>query len=395
MAVIERTHQSYVSKVTNSLGGVCIGLILFIASFPVLFLNEGKAVANDKATNFARANTIPIACTPLSTENEGKLVAAMGCNVTGQQVFTDAFGFSSNALQYTYAVEVYQWIETETQTKSSKKDSVGGGTTTVTVTDWTYAKGWKSDLINSAAFHTMATYPCSTQNNNQQCINPTSVSIPPTHGGPVIQTAPHVMIGAIEIPQNLVTQLATDQARMTLTPPGGLSVQGSTTLYKSCKLANNCPQTCTSNGAYSTPCVGDERIVYTANTATTGSFLAEQAGNTITAFQSPTTGSGLIGPYVQSGTVSASTFLDEKSASDTVFAYIIRAVGFAMSWLGLYMIGGPLTVAPDIVPCIGPMFSGMIGCVLCTLTFIMGAAFALVSTVPMIESSSNTRFISE
>ena len=49
MATTVTTHESWGSRLGNSLKGILAGLVIFVLAFPVLFWNEGRTVHRAKA----------------------------------------------------------------------------------------------------------------------------------------------------------------------------------------------------------------------------------------------------------------------------------------------------------------------------------------------------------
>lgn len=365
MAVVEVTHQSFISRMCNSVFGVCCGLAIFLVSFPILFLNEGTAVANDKvspqhihrspyiltspveqATNWARSNYVPVACAPINHANDNKLVSGFGCAVSGHQYFVDNFNTTAYGLSFSSTIEMYQWIETELRTQTTTKNTVGGGTTTTTVTDWTYSKGWSSSTIDSATFTShQATTPCSAQNNGNPCVNPTPAVTLSGAGSPPV-FARDVNAGDFRIPDFALPSVATEVGSVLLNASAPYIKADRNILYRP---YTNPP------GSPNSPQVGDIRVTYFVGTAAYASFVGQQAPSEfIYAF---TANKDIVpfGPYFSDGNVTASQFFDRKAAQDHLLVYVVRIIGWIMAVGGLYMISGPLAVAPDIVPCIGPM----------------------------------------
>ncbi|MFT5126231.1 MAG: hypothetical protein ACI97B_004887, partial [Verrucomicrobiales bacterium] len=48
MAFTETTHTSYFSRIKNAFAGIVIGLIMFVAAFPLLWWNEGNSLKTIK-----------------------------------------------------------------------------------------------------------------------------------------------------------------------------------------------------------------------------------------------------------------------------------------------------------------------------------------------------------
>ena len=73
----EVTDQSWFSRIGGSIKGVLVGLILFVAAFPVLFWNEGRAVKTARSLTEGAAAVIEVSADAPDPGNEGKLVVAI------------------------------------------------------------------------------------------------------------------------------------------------------------------------------------------------------------------------------------------------------------------------------------------------------------------------------
>lgn len=135
--------------------------------------------------------------------------------------------------------------------------------------------------------------------------------------------------------------------------------------------------------------IGDRRLQFSATSADFISALGMQVPGSV-----PIPGGrdlarvGLLAPYKSGGltfppcgTRSTSTFrammistadlfkaLDSEASALTI---VFRILLFILLFVAYNLIGGPLSVAPDIIPCIGPFFSGIVGCVVGIMAFFL------------------------
>ena len=58
MAVTETTTIGWGSRLGASLKGIVVGLVLFVAGFPLLFWNEGRAVTATKTNEEGAASVV-------------------------------------------------------------------------------------------------------------------------------------------------------------------------------------------------------------------------------------------------------------------------------------------------------------------------------------------------
>ena len=77
-SVTEQTDISWFSRIGSSLSGILVGLLLFMAAFPLLFWNEGRAVRRYKTLQEGGGATVSISAESVQAANDGKLVHLAG-----------------------------------------------------------------------------------------------------------------------------------------------------------------------------------------------------------------------------------------------------------------------------------------------------------------------------
>lgn len=137
---------SYGSNIKNSFTGALLGLILFVASFFVLWKNEGHNVEQIAKANYANQNAVVASVDKADRNNDNKLVQLSGKAQT-DAVLTDGIVSLPKAFALKRNVEMYQWDE---QVKTEKKDEIGGGTTETKT--YKYVKVWSDMEIDSQDF---------------------------------------------------------------------------------------------------------------------------------------------------------------------------------------------------------------------------------------------------
>lgn len=145
----EVSHRSYGNKLCEACGCAVVGLLVFAASGPLIWYNEGRAVYTAKAIAAGARSVVEAPCAPIDPAFEGRLVH-MSCAIEGLESFTllhGALTVNATAFLQTEA-QMYQWVERSAT--SSRKDALGGGTTTTTT--YTYARDWAAHAIDSSAF---------------------------------------------------------------------------------------------------------------------------------------------------------------------------------------------------------------------------------------------------
>lgn len=90
--------------------------------------------------------------------------------------------------------------------------------------------------------------------------------------------------------------------------------------------------------------------------------VARQRGKELVAFHAQA-GDDIYMAY--SGLLSPKEAFDRAHAANSMRTWVLRGVGWAVMAVGLSLIGGPLTVAPDVIPCVGWIASSIVSAGLC------------------------------
>ena len=138
----ETTKISYWGNIKNSLSGLIFGIVLFLASFVVLWMNEGHNVTQLATASFVDKTAIEISAEKADRANDGKLIQVSG-NATTDTTLTDKIISVPNTFVLKRNVEMYQWEE---DVKTDTKDEMGGSTTETKT--YSYEKVWSSHEID-------------------------------------------------------------------------------------------------------------------------------------------------------------------------------------------------------------------------------------------------------
>ena len=320
------SNESWFTRIKNAIVGVLIGIIIFIASFPVLFLNEGRAVKTAQSLAEGAKSVVSISSDKVDSGNEKKLVHLTGLAETKETLTDPVFNVSEEkAIKLIRRVEMYQWKETK---KSKSKKQTGGGTKTETT--YSYNKVWSDDVINSNNF-----------NKSQQYRNP---SKKPYSGE--VEAAKEVTLGGFTLSASLIDKIITES-------PVRVSAD---TLPA--ELKNNL--TVSNNKYYlgdnpSSPQIGDTRISFEVVKPEKVSIISRQIGNT---FEPYKTKAGDTIERLEIGEVSADTMFKNALEENNLWTWIVRAIGFLLMLVGLNLIFGPIAVLADVIPFIGNLVGG-------------------------------------
>jgi hypothetical protein len=307
---------------------VLVGLVLFVVSFPVLFLNEGNSVTTAKSLEEGRGAVVSVAADNVAPTNAGKLVHLNGEATTTETLSDGDFGVSANAIKLIRDVEMYQWAE---EKKSETKKKLGGGEETVT--KYTYETKWSDRAIDSSDFKDPVGHT-----------NPGEFPVQ-AH----TTTASKVTLGAFTLSGDLVDRLnesaalAVDAARLPAAMQG--KAQAASGGYYL-------------GGNPSSPQIGDTRVSFKVVKPAVVTVVAAQVGDTFEPYQ---TKAGKALSMLRYGTLSADGMIDAAQRENTILTWILRFVGFLCMFFGLTMIFRPIAVFADVIPLFGTLLGAGIG----------------------------------
>jgi hypothetical protein len=331
----ETTSQSWFSRMGQSIGGVIFGIVLFLASFVILWLNEGRAVKTAAALKEGKKMVISVQADKVDPANQGKLVHVSGQGVTTEVLTDPILGLSLVGIELARNVEMYQWTETKS---STTKEKVGGSSETVTT--YTYDTAWSGSPHETSSFKK-----------------------PDGHFNPAMQYksgsshARRVTLGDFILSQSLIGKIGGLQ-EYPLTQekfsgfPGSIrskAMLSSGTLYVG---QNGVPNP-------SSPQVGDYRIKFKVITSPQDiSLVAKQIEKTFEPYMAK---NGREFELLEMGTVSAEKmFLDAENSNRTL-TWILRLVGFLVMAIGLGMVFNPLRTLAAVLPFLGRLVGAGLG----------------------------------
>jgi hypothetical protein len=317
------TNQSWLGRIKDSFKSVLVGLALFIAAFPVLFLNEGRAVKTEKSLEEGQGAVISVQSDAVNPANEQKLVHLSGPAATSETLADAEFGVSANAIKLRRNVEMYQWQEKE----ESKTEKQTGGSEKTTTT-YTYSKEWSDGVVSSADFKEAGHD------------NPESMPYESKE-----EVAEVVTLGAFQLTPALVGQMT--EFEPVQADPAALPEPLKETLKSN-------------DGGYyigvdpKAPQVGDVRITFAAVTPGPVSVVSRQVGNTFEAYHAS---AGMDIEMLERGVHTAQSMFQSALAANTMLTWILRAVGLFLMFIGLVLVFRPLSVLGDVIPLIGSMLA--------------------------------------
>jgi hypothetical protein len=329
--VTEVTRAGWFSRVVGSIRSVLVGLVLFLASFPLLWWNEGRAVQTARSLDEGAGAVVTVQSDKIDPATEGKLVHTSGLARTADILRDEDFGVEQPAVKLVRSVEMYQWVESKT-TETEKK--LGGGEEKKTV--YRYDTEWSATRHDSGGFK-----------------DPAGHSNPIMHVQERTWLAQNVTLGAFTLPPAMVESLGPptpeplgERALAKLTPmlQAIAQVQDGAIILR--------PGASSPSFDPSKPQVGDHRIRFSVVRASDVSLVAQQTGSTFAPYQ---TKAGDPIRLIRPGKLTAEALFQSAVAANETLTWILRAVGFLCMLFGVGMMFRPLVVVADLVPLLGTL----------------------------------------
>lgn len=352
MATTVTVHKSYGSKLGESFKGILGGLLMFIAGFPLLFWNEGRAVSTAKAIDEGEGACVSLESNAkVDPEMNGKLVHLSGKADTQDVLSDDDFGISVKAIRLERDVEMYQWVEHE---KKSEKKNVGGSSD-ITYT-YTYTKEWVSSPVSSGGFKEAG------------------------HDNPVEMEfkgkrtpAANVTFGAFRLNEKQIEQIGGAQPYVFPTNfvprLERVKVQGGTIYVPNAETRGNLLNT---RDVMGQPRIGDMRVTFRAVYPHTISLIAKQKEDS---FVDYTAKNGKKLSYLTDGEQDAASMFATARTNNKILTWILRLVGFLLMFWGLKGVFQPIATLGEVLPFLGTLLNGGISIV----AFLLALPCALVT----------------
>ena len=404
MAVTVTTHQSWGSRLGNSLKGILAGLAVFVLAFPVLFWNEGRTVHRAKALAEGESVCEESPETP-DVALDGKLVHVTAEAVSDETLADDLFPVSVTGIRLRRVVEMYQWEE---DSKSETKKNLGGSTDTVTT--YTYHKRWLDRAEDSSGFqeagHDNPPMPIDDAEVQASAVRlggfelsdavvggiggEKALAFDPGEGGfqPPFPAETAVIGGVVYLRPGL-RQPAQDEGKTAPTnaaPETAADVTAATNAAPesaAAVVATNAAPSAAVPSFATAPEIGDVRVSFRYVPNHTVSVVAKQTGSGLGAFQTKN------GPVllVSDGAKTAEEMFAAAKSANKMIAWLIRLGGFLMMLFGVRMVLGPLEVLADVVPFIGRIVgfgTGLVAAIVAIPCTLVTIAIAWIAYRPVL-----------
>lgn len=358
---VEVEHTSGCTRLCNSfITAFCLGPALILGCCFVLGWNERRAVCDDKAIAEGKEKVVKVGCDS-SMEGHGDLVL-FSCDLQegGLDPLTAEGDFQglipANNTQYVgieVIAEMLQCVE-HVQTVT-KKDNVGGGTTTER--RFTYSTEWRSSHVDSRSFRT------DTSSWRSECgaQNPAWDSRFPTTGKTFV---PEAKVGAFTVHQGFLQGISLNEPLIAASTPDDWQESGGTYTWTSPIPSG----------------IGNVRVNFWGNdwSRPEMTVLGENARGNIGHWTASDSWmcSGFTLGRLKEGFHTIDQFFAALTAEATSITVLFRVLGVVIMWIGFGLLFKPLEVAADCIPFVGPYLgngvSFVTGCITCPMAFCCG-----------------------
>ena len=306
----ETTHSSFGQNIIRSLVGIPVGILLFIASFAVLWLTEGR-------TDWAKfADETHVATPDRAAGFDGQAVSVTGVITSTELLGDPEFVAPGPFIALRRDVEQFAWVESQ----SGRTTNQTGGSSN-TQTTYAYRTDWTANPRPASEFRVPANH------------DNVPLAVPSTR---------------FVAPRAAVASWNLDIANVRLEPD---TVLPPTAILRTGRALEAVP---TGNylflgtGTPDAPHLGDVRV----------RFTALRNGTVVTAFGQARAGS--INPLNVDGTSWLRVLSGERAqaiealaAEYTATGWIGRIVGFLMMWIGMLLFLGPVSTFLNVLPFLG------------------------------------------
>lgn len=298
------------SNVNTGTGGQAQKIVFAVFSLPIflvlaglLWWSESRTVAIKQSLEEGESKFITVNSAAIEDANNRKLVHVSGLAASEEALTDPRFKTISatNSLKLERRVEMYQWKETKHESGSSTTSTHSRSVS------YEYDEVWSQKVIDSSGFH------------ESGHDNPGSM---PVKGWE--EYARNPKLGAFEITRNLINKIGNEQ----LIPPDTTDgLEGSRIVGNNLYYGSNPSY---GNGPFNSANIGDIRISFYAQMPEEITVIAEQSGNSLTAY---TTSNGETIEMVNRGNVTAESMF----GGEHIFQFI--KVWFVRLFIWLFLFG--------------------------------------------------------
>ncbi|MBE6244043.1 MAG: hypothetical protein E7108_00770 [Bacteroidales bacterium] len=368
MAYTEVTRTGYGTRLKNSLGGVLIGILMFIGGTILLWWNEGRAVKTSDMLKEGQKNYVEMENPAVkSPDMEGQLVHAVALATTTDSLSDGTFNVGAVAVKLHRTVEYYQWIEHE---KTVKKDKIGGAQETTHT--YTYSKEWTGSPVISGEFKDPDYQALNFVYQNLEDASSAAENV--SFGAYRLNSS---QVGsfhneqpmAVTLDEDLTKQMdkaARDNARAFLTRGGLLDL-----VPDSAAIVHTQGNVVYIGRNPNVPEVGDVRITFTKDMPSKVSLIAKVIGDTFTYYKAK---NGYKLDLLYMGENTAEEMFDSEHATNKMILWLLRILGVIIIIAGLRSI---VSIVPTLLKVL-PFLGGIVETGLGLVCGILGLVWSLI-----------------
>ncbi|MFO0579434.1 MAG: TMEM43 family protein [Polyangia bacterium] len=423
------TEQGLGSNILESIKGVAVGGLLFLVSFIILWMNEGRVDLSEVAKK-----SVEVKADSVDNGASGKFISVTGPLRAEGKVADPELLNPTDFLRINRRVEMWAWIE-KSSTKTKKK--LGGKkekTTTVT-----YSKGWTDSPDSPSEMehpegHENPSLPIRSDHFaadkafvGAYAFNAGEASMP---SGEDVTLTPEMLKGqgadaAADKPAEGGTDAAAagdekkaepadgDKAgeakddaaadekpakkgkkkrqgrKVKKAPAGPSKTEVQQAERKATAIARRKPETYTivdggkylfrGSGSYDAPQIGDVRISYTAlKPGSTATLFGLLEGSEVKPYISKKDDDTRVYRVLNGSRDEA---LKSLKAEHKAVGWMLRIVGFLCMWIGLMLFFGPINALLDIVPFLGSAGRVLIGIAMLPVSIVLSSVTILLSII--------------
>lgn len=345
---------------------ICVAPLIILGSCFLLGWNERRAVCSDRAISAGENTVTEIGCTNVNEATGSLVMLACDIQKAGLPSFSPGGDFGGS-FQFTGVglrsdAEMLQCVETEHD--ETHKDKGGGGGTT-TIKTYTYSTEWKSEYVNSRNFNSKGR---SSSNFARNCghDNPNWPGGLPRSGP---QYAKSMKLGDGGFTTSLTSSVPLDTPLFgDKTPPHGWQLAGS-------QFESITWETDRNTG------IGRVRASFYGNdwTHPEATLLGQNNNGNVVPWTAPDSWlcSGFELNKLKMGSLTRAQLFQSLRDENTTITWVVRIVGCGLLWMAFAMMFGPLEVAADCIPCVGPYLGDSISSITCCISCFPGIGCCL------------------
>lgn len=420
------TEQGLGGNLLESIKGVAVGGILFLASFVILWVNEGRVDLSEVAKK-----SVEVKADAVDSSQNGKFVSVTGALRAEGKVGDPELLNPGDYLKLDRQVEMWAWNE---KSSSKTKKKLGGRKETTTTV--TYSQAWTDspDPPSEMAKPEGHENPPLPLKGDRFAVEKAFIGAYPFNAGEAsmpsgepLTLSPELVKGLSDAPADAADKPAEGAAddkkveggdaaddskasdaaepkeddkakkgkkkrhgrKVKKGPPPPSKTEVQQAERKASAIARRKPDTYTiveggkylfrGTGTYDSPHIGDIRISYTAlKPGSTATLFGLLDGGEVKPYVSKKDDDTRIYRVVSGSRDEA---LKSLKAEHKAVGWFLRIIGFLCMWIGLMLFFGPINALLDIVPFLGSAGRVLIGIAMLPVSIVLSSVTILLSII--------------